>query len=120
MKKYKEYWINNQNNNTPTTGSTGNALRERNHLFYLSKRWRQTRLIILNENPICTVCNVEPAFHVHHIIPLHSVNGWSNRLNLDHLISICIGCHSKETQREQRELKYGKTTDRMNDLNNFD
>jgi 5-methylcytosine-specific restriction endonuclease McrA len=102
------------------TGSTFNALRDRNHKFYLLKKWRSARLIILNDRPLCEVCHTEPAFHVHHIEPLHTASGWRNRLNLDNLISICISCHSKETAKEQAALRAVRIDARMEDLNNFE
>jgi len=98
LKEYNQYWVKKY---SQTGATTVNTVRDRNHSFYLSSRWRSTRLIVLNDNPICQVCLIEPAFHVHHIEPLHSATGWSNRLNFDYLMSICIPCHGKETANEQ-------------------
>lgn len=53
---------------------------------YLMKK---NRLILFLNNPICTICKIKPAEHVHH--KDHS----KDNHNLDNLTPICSGCHAK-------------------------
>lgn len=63
-----------------------------------NSRYRKQREILLTDNPICAICDEEPAMELDHIIPLHEGGDQDDESNLQ---GICIPCHEIKTAREQ-------------------
>lgn len=66
--------------------------------FYHSKAWNIIRAMALTrDNGLCVHCHmlnkITLADTVHHKIAIKQ--GWSKRLDLDNLISLCYPCHNK-------------------------
>ncbi len=57
--------------------------------------WRKARLMHLHAEPLCRECG-RPATDVDHILPL--ARGGTNEAG--NLASLCHGCHSRKTNRE--------------------
>ncbi len=114
------YWLRKSNSN-----EFDNTLRDRNQQFYQSTKWRKVRILVLADYPVCFDCGINASEHVHHQLPLHTREGWSNRLNMfldngdQNLFGLCHSCHSKRTVEEQRAMKGVSITDRMNELNEY-
>jgi 5-methylcytosine-specific restriction endonuclease McrA len=66
--------------------------------FLSSKAWKALRLLVLSENPICSICNAY-ATTVDHKIPRSQLDRslWLEKSNC---VSMCAGCHSMKTWRE--------------------
>ncbi|MBS1949859.1 MAG: HNH endonuclease [Bacteroidetes bacterium] len=77
------------------------------------------RLALLNTDPICQVCKVEPATEVHHLHPLSSVEGQQNKLNPAACITICFNCHVEAT-REERSTKPVRKRIKQIEFSRFD
>ncbi len=60
--------------------------------------WRRLRRIILERDPFCRACNVEPSTQVDHIVSVRR-NGNND---LDNLQGLCDSCHGAKTMRELR------------------
>ena len=70
----------------------------KHHQQISGSRYRKQRKILLEENPICNVCDDEPAIELDHIIPLEQGGDpWDS----ENLQSICKTCHEVKTAREQ-------------------
>ena len=69
-------------------------------------RWQAVRKRFLNLNPLCAECLKQgrpvPATEVHHIIPLR--DGGTHEF--DNFMALCKQCHSKITNKQQREYRY--------------
>lgn len=61
--------------------------------FYQSKEWKAVRLIVLQSNPFCVMCE-KPATLVDHIIPIRSGGA---KLDVSKLQGLCVACHNKKT-----------------------
>ena len=64
--------------------------------FYLTKRWRRTRAIVMQQyHYICQRCE-GAAVIVHHIEPLTELNKHDEQIayGTDNLIPLCIECHN--------------------------
>ena len=76
--------------------------REKRNKFYASKQWRELRILILNDNPLCVKCLekdiLTPAIDVDHIKPL-ATNG-ELCLDSDNLQPLCKRCHNLKTKDE--------------------
>jgi 5-methylcytosine-specific restriction enzyme A len=73
------------------------------HALYNTKRWQRRRLLHLQEQPCCVMCEaagkVTPGTHVDHVTPHHGDEElfWGGALQ-----SLCPPCHmSRKTQLEQ-------------------
>lgn len=70
--------------------------------LYASRRWKDLRAEVLKDSPYCEICG-GIATDVHHVIPHNGDPGlFYDRGNL---VSICQGCHAKETQKESEQRK---------------
>ncbi len=84
-----------------TYTSPQRALRAR---YYSSQMWREMRIIKLNNNPLCEVCQLlgvyTPATQVHHLqSPFQFADSQLVEeyfYNFSNLQSICPVCHGKE------------------------
>lgn len=56
------------------------------------RRWR---IMILNRDPICIICNVNPSTEAHHI------DGNSGNREMENGMGLCKACHSTVTTNEQ-------------------
>ena len=62
-------------------------------------RWRKLRKMILNDNPICEICERKPAREVHHL------NGDSRDNCYENLQALCKECHSRVGAKEGTRWK---------------
>lgn len=73
-----------------------------NAAFYNGRTWRKLRLMILNRDPVCKMCeergNVSSSTVVDHIQP---INKGGAKLNPDNLQGLCFSCHSKKSARDK-------------------
>lgn len=60
--------------------------------------WQRLRKVILNRDPICTVCGREPATEVDHILR-KAAGGTDDEGNLR---GICDRCHTRKTAQDAR------------------
>lgn len=68
--------------------------------FYHSQRWKQTRNLVLMDNPICNGDNCQQlATMVDHIKPISQGGAKLARTNLQ---SLCDTCHKIKTAKEKR------------------
>ena len=58
--------------------------------------WRRLRTMILNRDPICVLCDREPASEVDHIVS-KAKGGQDTEENLQ---GLCRSCHASKTGRE--------------------
>ena len=83
--------------------------REVRQRFYNSKTWQETRLWVLNNEPLCRSCikqdRITAAVLVDHIVPL--IARPDLRIDRDNLQSLCRECHDIKTAAEQKP-KQGK------------
>jgi 5-methylcytosine-specific restriction protein A len=81
------------------------------HTFYKSKRWRATRLYILQRNPLCKTCEdknvITPATIVDHIQPIRQ---GGDALDKNNLQPLCKVCHDKKSGQEAHTIVYTDTT----------
>lgn len=61
--------------------------------FYGSLRWKRLRQMKLRREPLCERCG-SIAEMVHHRVEIKK--DWSQRLDMNNLISLCHKCHQKE------------------------
>lgn len=76
--------------------------------FYNSFEWQQLRVFVLNrDNYLCRECfkqkRIARATHVDHIIPI--AERWDLRLDPDNCQSLCVSCHTRKTNAEQRQKR---------------
>ena len=64
--------------------------------FYHSKQWKNTRALVLSENPFCVECG-HPAQMVDH---KKAIKDGGAKLDLDNLQSMCNSCHNKKEIEE--------------------
>mgnify|MGYP003144591957 CR=1 FL=1 len=73
-----------------------------NASFYNSRTWRKLRLMILNKQPVCKMCEdkgkVTSSTVVDHIIP---INKGGAKLNPDNLQGLCFRCHSIKSSKDK-------------------
>lgn len=90
-----------QATNTTERWHTDPAYRKRS-AFYSSKRWEQTRLAVLRNNPLCGWCLLEgrttAAVVVDHIVDLAEGGAECDYSNLR---ALCWPCHSRLTRIKQ-------------------
>jgi len=65
--------------------------------------WESLSLMKRAENPICEVCNNEPATSVDHIVPISGPND-PGRLDWLNLQSICNRCHAIKTRHGEKNM----------------
>ena len=79
---------------------------EREQAFYKSGEWVRLRNHKRSISPLCEHClvmnKVTPMVDVDHIVPIKANGGWSLRLTLSNLQSLCRSCHVKKTKEENR------------------
>ena len=76
--------------------------------FLSLARWKRCRVMFLRRHPVCVDPfgihaaggQVVPAAHVDHIVP--RVIAPDLALDWGNLQSLCVSCHSRKTNREQR------------------
>lgn len=77
----------------------GSGDRAQVEAWYNSRRWRRISAAYLAEHPWCAVC-CAPAAHTDHVVP-HGGDQrafWAGELQ-----ALCVSCHSRKTQEEQRQ-----------------
>lgn len=67
--------------------------------FYQSKEWQAVRLIVLQSNPFCVMCD-KPATVVDHIIEIEDGGA---RLDLKNLQGLCAYHHANKTALERNK-----------------
>lgn len=73
------------------------------HRWYSMARWRQVRLIMLANNPLCNLCvDPNPATIVDHIVP-HKGN-YDLFWDQSNYQSLCKMCHDKKTYSESKSF----------------
>ncbi|TXH14370.1 MAG: HNH endonuclease [Hyphomicrobiaceae bacterium] len=70
--------------------------RSESNKFYSTKAWRQTRLWVLNQEPLCRMCQ-GPAQMVDHITPIHE---GGDATAVDNLQPLCNACHAAKRGTE--------------------
>lgn len=69
--------------------------------FYRTARWRNTRVAVLRDNPLCCKCQskgiLKLATVVDHITPIKQGGERFERSNLQ---SLCVPCHNAKTASE--------------------
>ncbi|MFA5387026.1 MAG: AAA family ATPase [Candidatus Paceibacterota bacterium] len=82
------------------------------HWMYQTKLWKQLRVAILRDNPLCAACmrrgNYTTATVVHHIVA-HK-GDWNLFSDAKNLESICNLCHNSDMQSIER-IGYDKRTE---------
>lgn len=77
------------------------AERKQSNRFYASKAWRELRLIVLRDQPLCVDCLAKgltvEAKHVHHIVELRQ--DWSRALDQTNLTGLCPACHNAKRRK---------------------
>lgn len=73
--------------------------------FYSSARWLAARKHKLALNPVCELCNRQPATEVHHIIPKDERPDLA--LALSNLQSTDRSCHARESQKQSMQVRRG-------------
>lgn len=81
-------------NNLPTyrliTGHRAIAIK-----IYSSKRWKNLKKLIINNNPICNLCRSELATEIDHIKPIKTNPELA--YSISNLQPLCKRCHSRKT-----------------------
>ena len=87
-------WINKPKNNTMTDRK---AERQK---IYNTKRWRDLRILKLQQSPVCEICGSIDNLQVHHIVS--PFNGYHSPEEYDRLAyditnlqTLCQQCHEK-------------------------
>lgn len=62
--------------------------------FYNSSTWKRIRRVKLGQNPVCEICERNPASNVDHI---KAINNGGDPVDSDNLQSLCHSCHSRKT-----------------------
>ncbi len=79
------------------------GISKENSSFYNSRQWRKVRLMVLERDPICKVCEqrgkVVSACVVDHIDPIS--NGGA-KLYINNLQGLCTSCHNSKSSKERR------------------
>lgn len=65
-------------------------------------KWQQLRLSILNEHPLCNVCQQRLAVEVDHIVKISDGGPVHDRNNCQ---AICKDCHNSKTLSERTYYK---------------
>jgi 5-methylcytosine-specific restriction endonuclease McrA len=68
--------------------------------FYASAEWKRLRERKLQANPVCELCDDQPATQVHHVIK--AADDITRRLDMTNLQSTCASCHGKESAKERK------------------
>ena len=75
--------------------------------FYSSGRWRKTRNIYIQSNPLCERCMLQgetrKADVVDHIIPIKI--DWQRKLDMSNLQSLCNRCHAVKTREDKEKYE---------------
>lgn len=90
-------------------------------------RWLQLRKIVLNEHPLCQICEKEgrisAAVEVHHIVPCEVASNADEmaRLMYDrhNLVAVCHNCHVELHQqmgKGGKEERLKRTTNKVKDF----
>jgi 5-methylcytosine-specific restriction protein A len=74
--------------------------------FYASAAWKRTREKKLSANPVCELCQDQPAAQVHHIVK--ASEDVAQRLVMANLQSTCASCHARETVKERKDSAKNK------------
>jgi len=72
------------------------AMEERKR-YGMDSQWAKLSRIYRQRNPACELCEATEGLTVHHINGREAGNGYDN------LMTLCLGCHGRETARIQRE-----------------
>jgi 5-methylcytosine-specific restriction enzyme A len=77
--------------------------------FYVSSQWKKFRKWFLTQEPICQVCQREPATTIHH---LHEIKAGGDPLLVSNCQAVCAGCHNRihhsgNHQVGKRVYRYG-------------
>ena len=71
------------------------------HKLYNRRWWRKIRLVLLNENPFCKLCD-EPATDVDHIEPHRGDT--EKFYDENNLQTLCKSCHSLKTVQDRANV----------------
>lgn len=74
--------------------------------IYKTAAWQKLRLHALKRSPICQDCTVKAASIVHHIKQARDYP--ELQFDLDNLQTLCVTCHNRKSQQEQREMMTGR------------
>lgn len=81
--------------------------------YYQLKQWKDLSLYYRMQHPICEECNKNVSEHTHHIIsPFQPTLNENEKmyllLNPDNLKALCIECHNKIHQMQEKQKKIKK------------
>lgn len=76
--------------------------------LYKTTAWQKLRVLALSLAPICQRCTVKAATTVHHIKPAREYP--ELQFDLDNLETMCVSCHNRMSQQEQKEAMQGRHT----------
>jgi 5-methylcytosine-specific restriction protein A len=82
-----------------------NRSRRGEQAFYKSARWLKVRLVVLQRDPVCTVCHRVPSTEVDHV--LDRADRPDLELDESNLKGKCKPCHSRKTNQTQRARSPG-------------
>ena len=70
--------------------------------FYNSRTWRKLRLMILQRDPLCKICDqfgrIESSVVCDHILP---INKGGAKYNPDNLQGLCTRCHNAKSAKDK-------------------
>ena len=80
-----------------------------NMKFYNSKAWRQKRLLKLQENPLCELCEEKGLIVAAEVVDhIQEINDGGLKLSFSNLQSLCHPCHNAKTGRRGAKTKNAK------------
>jgi 5-methylcytosine-specific restriction endonuclease McrA len=103
------------------------TLRDKHQKFYQSKEWKKLRLVKLNMNPVCEICEASSGLTVVATVVNHRTSltlRFDLRLSVENLESLCVWCHNRISVREKNEYRRMEQENvidkRMSELNDFE
>ena len=76
----------------------------------MSDKWNALKLELFANSPLCKLCNIRPAIHLHHaVINKGKVRNKKQHKYLDHkcnALEVCEECHLGADKYEDRRLAY--------------
>lgn len=66
--------------------------------WYKTAHWARLRTIVLNRDPVCTICDRYPSTVADHTKPHRGI--WERFCDLSNLAGVCKPCHDTKTATE--------------------
>lgn len=78
------------------------GMNRENSSFYNSRQWRKLRLMVLERDPICKMCEMRGTITTACVVDhIQSIRDGGSKLYINNLQGLCTRCHNSKSAKER-------------------